>query len=65
MRHGNTTREEAIELVGAKVVEALDSENCEATGRLQCDGDEDVEFAASMSSEDGKMMITAYYYVTP
>lgn len=66
MRHGNLTRDEAIELVGLNAVVAVEDENCEPTSRCQTDGDTDVEFAASVACKtaDGDdCVLTAYYYV--
>jgi hypothetical protein len=65
MRKGNLTREEVIELVGLALVEKLEAEECDFTNRLQTDGDEAVEFAASVNFTDSDGMpraLTAYYY---
>lgn len=66
MRHGNLTREQAVALVGEDAVSKVEKINCEPTSRLQCDGDTDVEFAASVravSNETGvDVHVTAYYY---
>ena len=64
MRHGKMTRDQAIEQVGAEVVGKLDSINCEPTSRCQCDGDNSVEYSASIKAQDGTIL-TAYYYTTP
>lgn len=63
MRHGNLTRKEAIEIVGIEAVMALDNENCEQTGRLQTDGDADIEWSADIDTNEGRLI--AYYYTTP
>jgi len=73
MRHGNLTRNEAIELAGVAAVEDLDAVDCQPTGRVQCDGDTDVEYAASIGIPDPEgyydgddtRTLTAYYYTTP
>ena len=70
MRHGNLTREQAIELTGVRTMAALDSINCEPTGRcdatLDMDGVE--EYAASVKTTDhdngDTMTLSAYYYPT-
>lgn len=64
---GNMTREQAIALVGEQAVLSAESKNCEPTGRLQCDGDDRVEFNSSVNCEDADgndAVVTAYYYVT-
>ena len=68
MRHGKLTREQAIKIAGQEVVEQLDHENCDFTGRLQTDGDESVEFAASVeyfNSDNERCTLIAYYYQMP
>jgi hypothetical protein len=68
MRHGNLTREQAIEIAGQEAVDAVERENCEPTSRCQTDGDTAVEFAASITCthRDGApATLTAYYYQTP
>lgn len=65
MKHGILTREQAIAAAGQSVVDALDAENCDFTGRLQTDGDTAVEFAASLQytdSEGIRCHLIAYYY---
>ena len=65
---GNLTREQAIQAVGSELVNKLDGINCEPTNRLQTDGDESVEFSASVETgneEYGRMTLTAYYYQSP
>lgn len=68
MRHGTLTRDQAIEQVGLEAVEKVERENCEPTSRLQTDGDEAVEFSASVRCKDkdgDSAILTAYYYLTP
>jgi hypothetical protein len=65
MRKGNLTREQLVEIVGEENVAALERLDCEPTNRLQCDGDQDVEFAASLRCRDkqgDECRIVAYYY---
>jgi len=65
MRHGKLSREQAIELAGIEAVEKVENENCDFTNRLQTDGDDSVEFAASVKFTDAegvKRTLTAYYY---
>ena len=52
-------------MVGEKMVDAVESENCDFTGRLQTDGDESIEFSASVRGEDlfrEECILVAYYY---
>lgn len=66
-KKGTMTREEAVALVGEKAVLAAESKNCEPTGRLQTDGDDSVEFSASVDCNDAEgcsCVITVYYYPT-
>lgn len=63
MKHGKLTRDQAIAAVGIDTVNKLDAINCEPTSRCQCDGDDSVEYSASLRV--GDMSITAYYYTTP
>ena len=66
MKKGKLTRDEAIAIVGEEYVTMLDNESCEQTGRLQCDGDPDSEWSASVSvNHDDYRTLTAYYYTTP
>lgn len=65
---GTLTREQAIQAVGAALVDKLDAASCDYTGRVQTDGDDSVEFSASVSTGDeehGRMTLTAYYYQSP
>jgi hypothetical protein len=65
MKKGDLTRKQTIEMVGLELVEKVENLNCDFTGRLQTDGDDTVEFAASVDfiGEDGNARIlTAYYY---
>ena len=65
MRHGNFTREMAVEIVGEGAVEKVERENCDFTNRVQCDGDSDVEFSASVrcaDKNDDSVTLVAYYY---
>lgn len=68
-KHGNMTREQAIEAVGLQLVERLDSEDCDFTGRLQTDGDDSIEFSASIAlpedREDFYTHLFAFYYQSP
>ena len=68
MRKGSMGRDEAIKEVGRKIVDRLDSENCDFTNRLQTDGDDAVEFAASLPAVDrdgNDCTLIAYYYQNP
>ena len=65
MRHGKLTREQAILEAGKEVVEKLDHENCDFSGRVQTDGDQSVEFTASLhytDAEGERRTLIAYYY---
>ena len=72
-KHGKLNRQEALELVGANAIHKVDGADCDPTGRLQCDGDPDVEWSASIGipdpngdwAGDEAMTLTAYYYTTP
>ena len=69
-KKGEMSREQAIELLGAKIIELLDDDNCEPTGRVQCDGDPDEEWSSSVPTKDpngyydgdNAATLTAYYY---
>jgi hypothetical protein len=68
MQHGKLTRAEAIAVVGKEAIDKLDSINCEPTSRLQTDGDDSVEWCASMRTSDSngeRVTVEAYYYLTP
>jgi hypothetical protein len=68
MTKGKMTREQAIQVVGAELVNMLDSVDCEPTNSLPTDGDDSVEYAASVGTgndEYGHMTLTAYYYQSP
>ena len=63
---GELNREQAVELVGEAAVYAVESENCDFTNRVQCDGDTRVEFSASVACPDkegNEVVLTAYYYI--
>ena len=69
MKKGNLTREQAIEIVGLAAVEKIDVEECDFTNRVgfngNCQGDDEVEFKASVSCEDkdgNDVSLVAYYY---
>lgn len=65
---GTMTREQAIQAVGVELVDKLDATTCDYTNRVQTDGDDSVEFSASIqtgSEEYGRMTLTAYYYQSP
>jgi hypothetical protein len=65
MRHGKLTRDQAIVEASKEVVEALDRENCDFSGRVQTDGDQSVEFTASINYTDAegeRRTLVAYYY---
>ena len=65
MRRGNLTREQAIQAVGLEIVEKVEHENCDFSGSLQTDGDEAVEFTASIAfknSDGDDCHLVAYYY---
>jgi hypothetical protein len=62
---GTLSREQAIHAIGIELVDKVDAANCEPTNRVQTDGDDGVEFAASVETGDGeygRMSLTAYYY---
>lgn len=68
MRKGDLTRAQVIEIVGLELVEELERENCDFTNRLQTDGDDAVEFSASVvfvDNEGNNRTLTAYYYQDP
>lgn len=69
MRKGQYTREQAIAMVGIATIKALDEINCEPTSRCQCDGDDSIEFSASISvttiPNGLDCEVTAYYYQDP
>ncbi len=68
MRKGELSREEVINIVGENLVDKLESENCDYTNRLQTDGDDAVEFSASVKFTDfeGELRtLVAYYYQDP
>jgi hypothetical protein len=65
---GTLTREQAIQAVGIELVNKVDGMNCEPTNRVQTDGDNSVEYSASVETgndEYGHMTLTAYYYQSP
>ncbi len=66
MTHGKLNREQAIEIMGAELVIKLDSENCDYTNRAQTDGDDSVEFSASLKGiakgDTERRTLIAYYY---
>ena len=71
MKKGNLSREQAIESVGASIVEKLDRQNCEPTNRVgyngACQDDELTEWSSCVelpSRNDDMQYLTAYYYTT-
>lgn len=59
------SREQAVQAVGAELVDKVDTANCDFTNRVQTDGDDSVEFSASVETGDGehgRMTLTVYYY---
>jgi len=63
------TREQAVAIVGLAAVEAVEAENCDFTNRVgyngSCQGDELVEFSASVSGKDADgnvFHLRAFYY---
>jgi len=65
MRKGNLNREEAIKRAGLEKVVEVEEMNCDITNRVQTDGDDSVEFAASVNFTDNEgtsRVLTAYYY---
>lgn len=65
MTKGNLTRAQVIAIVGEETINQLDAINCEPTNRVQCDGDDRVEFAAELSCTDltgEACSVVAYYY---
>lgn len=68
MKKGEMNREQVIEMVGIESVVAVEKENCDFTNRVQCDGDESVEFSASVKAVDKNgddCQLIAYYYQSP
>lgn len=63
MKHGKMTREQAIAAVGEEAINKLDYVNCEPTSRCNTDGDDTIEYSASIKV--GDQIVTAYYYTTP
>lgn len=62
---GKLTREQVVAMVGSEAVDKADAKNCDFTNRLQTDGDDRVEFSASVPCEDKdgyESTLTAYYY---
>lgn len=71
MNKGNLSREQAVEIVGEAAVSAVESKNCEPTGRVgyngACQGDEECEWSASEACKDETgldVTLVAYYYTT-
>ena len=62
MRHGKLSREEAINLAGSEAVKKVEALSCQPTSRCQTDGDNDIEYSASVSLPDGDTLV-AYYYM--
>ncbi len=65
MRRGNLTRDQAIAEVGIEAVDMVDSANCDFTNRVQTDGDEGIEFSATVSTTDREgydIRLVAFYY---
>lgn len=66
MRREGMTREQAIAEIGIDAVARLERINCEPTNRVghngNCQGDDDVEYSAEITLEDGRTA-TAYCYV--
>ena len=63
---GKLTREQAVALVGEIAVAHVERLPCEATSRLQTDGDDRVEFAACVKTKDADgnpCYLSAYYYI--
>jgi len=68
MRKGDLTRDQAINICGTSAVNNLDRLNCDFTNRVQTDGDDAVEFAASIKCTDDNgddCTLIAYYYQDP
>lgn len=69
MRKGTLTREEAIQQAGIAAVAAVEALDCDYTNRVQTDGDDAVEFAASVPFGETKEAyphtLIAYYYQDP
>lgn len=65
MRKGDLTRDQAITICGVDTVNKIDNINCDFTNRVQTDGDDAVEFSASVSFTDNNGndgTLIAYYY---
>jgi hypothetical protein len=65
MRKGDLTRDQAINICGIDAVDKLDKLNCDFTNRVQTDGDNAVEFSASIEcidSDGDDCTLIAYYY---
>ena len=66
MRHGKLSRDHVVALFGEEVIAKLDAEPCEPTSRLQTDGDDSVEYSATIRvKHEDYTYVTAYYYTTP
>jgi hypothetical protein len=68
MRHGQLTRDQAIAAVGLRAVDLVDTLNCDFTNRLQTDGDEAIEFSATVSAtdrDDSEVRLVAFHYQMP
>lgn len=69
MKKGTLTRDQVVEIMGVEAVKRLDKMSCDFTNRVgyngSCQGDAEVEFAASISATDKTgcdAILTAYYY---
>lgn len=64
---GTLTRSQVVSAVGEDAVKRVEAENCDFTNRLQCDGDERVEFSATVGATDAEgnsVRLVAFYYQT-
>lgn len=67
MQYGSLTREQAIEAVGEEVMAQLDMEECFPTDRVQPDGDDSIEYRATIRVSGNEFVerISAYFYLDP
>lgn len=70
-KQGDLSREQAVAMVGEVAVDALESMNCEPTGRVGYNGadcgDHLTEWSASLRCKDSdgdNVTLVAYYYTT-
>ena len=68
MEKGNLTRQDAINQAGLAAVEKVEHQCCEPTNRVgyngAIQGDDLIEWSASVQIDDTACTLTAYYYTT-